>query len=472
MAARTAERSWGRTRWTGLAATLRAARGYGRGAGNGTWGGRGAREGRDAGEVTPPSILLVSRSAIVSFARLPVLLLCLLLLPSIPAHAQNKRKDLEKRREALDKQIRTTTALIEQARKEQRVTQGQLQLLESQIQAREQLIRTMNSELHGIGQRIVEDEEMVASLTNDLAALKEEYARMLRFAYRNRSAYDRMSYLFAAASFQQAWKRGRYLNQIAEQRERQAALIEETRATIGARVESLKAQREEKNRLMDQQLAEKQKLSADRSGQQTALNSLKKEEGRLRETQRKQESQRKELDAAIRKAIEAELKPKAGTTAAKSGKLDITLTPEAKELNADFEKNKGKLPWPVEKGVITSGFGPQKHPVLPGIVIENNGIDITTEKGAAVRALFRGEVSSVIVIPGAGKAVILSHGAYRSVYSNLRDVSVAKGQKVDTKQAIGTVLTDDDGSKAHIELWRITGDGQLVKTDPAPWLSR
>jgi septal ring factor EnvC (AmiA/AmiB activator) len=236
-------------------------------------------------------------------------------------------------------------------------------------------------------------------------------------------------------------------------------------------VVELRAQREEKNRLVEQQQAERQKLSSDRSGQQSALSSLKKEEGRLRETQKKQERQRKDIDAAIRKAIEDALKPKAGTTAAKTGKLDITLTPEAKELNADFEKNKGKLPWPVEKGVITSKFGKQNHPVLPGIIIENNGVDITTEKGASVRAVFRGEVSSVIVIPGAGKAVILSHGAYRSVYSNLRDVSVTKGQKVETKQAVGTVITDEDGSKAHLEIWKITAEG-LVKVDPGPWLFR
>ena len=140
-------------------------------------------------------------------------------------------------------------------------------------------------------------------------------------------------------------------------------------------------------------------------------------------------------------------------------------------MNADFEKNKGKLPWPVEKGVITSRFGKQPHPVLKGIVIENNGIDITTEKNSSVRALFRGEVSSVIVIPGAGKAVILSHGVYRTVYSNLRDVSVTKGQKVDTKATVGTVLTDDNGSVAHVELWKITAEG-LVKVDPAPWLFR
>ena len=390
--------------------------------------------------------------------------LCIIMLAG--AQAQD-RKELERKREALDKQIRTTTALIEQARREQRVTQEQLQLLEQQIQAREQLIRTMNNELKRVDQRIQEDEAMVISLKNDMEVLKEEYGRMLQFAYRNRSAYDRMSYIFAANSFQQGFKRSRYLQQIGEQRERQAALITETQATLEERLASLKEQRDEKNRLVSQQLAEKQRLAKDRSGQHNALTSLKKEETKLKDTQRKQEKQRKDLDNAIRKAIEAELKPKAGSAA--GTKLDLTLTPEAKELNADFEKNRGKLPWPVEKGVITSRFGKQPHPVLKGITIENNGIDITTEKGAAVRALFRGEVSSVIVIPGAGKAVIVSHGAYRSVYSNLREVSVAKGQKVDTKQTLGTVLTDDDGSKAHIEIWKLTADG-LVKVDPYLWV--
>jgi septal ring factor EnvC (AmiA/AmiB activator) len=414
---------------------------------------------------TPAPSLLANLSRVMA--------LCAFVLLLAPAQGQN-RKELEKKRESLDRQIRTTTALIDQARKEQRVTQQQLQLLESQIDAREQLIRAMNGELRQVDSKIQEDQAMVISLKEDLEKLKQEYGRMLQFAYRNRSSYDRMSYLFAASSFQQAYKRSRYLDQIAAQRTRQAALIEETRQEIESRLNGLKEQREEKSRIMAQEQAEKQKLAADRNGQQSALSTLRKEEGRLKETQRKQQKQRNDLDAAIRKAIEESLKPKAkaGTTSKPTtGKLDLTLTPEAKELNADFEKNKGKLPWPVEKGVITSRFGKQPHPVLPGITIENNGVDITTEKGAAVRSIFRGDVSSVIVIPGAGKAVILSHGAYRTVYSNLREVSVAKGQKVDTKQTVGTVLTDDTGSIAHIEVWKITADG-LVKVDPGPWLLR
>ncbi|HNU57852.1 MAG TPA: hypothetical protein PKN30_14780 [Flavobacteriales bacterium] len=335
----------------------------------------------------------------VLMPRMALLFLCLLLVAG--ASAQSK-KELEKKRAALDKQIKTTTALIDQARKEQRVTQEQLRLLESQIQAREELINAMSGELRKVDERIAEDLELVASLKQDLVTLREEYARMLQFAYRNRSAYDRMSYLFAANSFQQAYRRSRYLSQIAEQRKRQAALIEETRTTIDERLAGLQAQREEKTKLMSEQQMERKRLDGDRHGQQAALTDLKKEEGRLRETQKKQESQRRDIDVAIRKAIEAELRPKtkAGSKAGTTAKLDLTLTPEAKELNADFEKNKGKLPWPVEKGVITSRFGKQPHPVLPGIVIENNGIDITTEKNAGVRALFRGEVSSVIVIPG------------------------------------------------------------------------
>ncbi|HRT54533.1 MAG TPA: peptidoglycan DD-metalloendopeptidase family protein, partial [Flavobacteriales bacterium] len=195
---------------------------------------------------------------------------------------------------------------------------------------------------------------------------------------------------------------------------------------------------------------------------------------------REQKSRRERIAIEIKRAIEAEVrksaKPaKGGTTsggAASTGKLELSLTPEARELGSDFEKNKGKLPWPVAKGTITEGYGEHDHPVLRGVKTYNNGIDITCEKGAPVRAIFRGEVSSVIVIPGAGKAVVISHGAYRTVYSNLRESSVSKGQKVDTKQTVGTVLTNEDGSTAHIEIWKITAAGDLVKVDPGQWIYR
>jgi len=389
----------------------------------------------------------------------------------VPGTAQDRRK-LERSREALDKQIRTTNTLLEQARKEQQSAQRQLQLLDNQLQTRQELIATLGGEVRQADQRIVEDQAIVTALEEDLRELREEYGRMLHYAYRNRSAYDRLSYLFAATSFQQAWKRSRYLDQLAEHRRAQVEQIAATRTVLDERITALRKLRTEKSTLLGAQEQERARLDRDKEGREATLAQLRKEEGRLRTTLRKQEGQRRELDAAIRKAIEAELKPKAGGTAAKAGaKMDLTLTPEARELNADFEKNRGRLPWPVEKGAITSRFGKQPHPVLPGIVIENNGVDISTEKGAAVRALFRGQVTSVIVIPGAGKAVIVTHGAYRSVYSNLREVSVTKGQKVDTKQVVGTVLTEEGAAVAHVEIWKVTSEG-LVKVDPAAWLAQ
>ncbi|HNK41279.1 MAG TPA: peptidoglycan DD-metalloendopeptidase family protein, partial [Flavobacteriales bacterium] len=390
------------------------------------------------------------------------------------------RKDLEKKRDQLDKQIKTTSALISAGEREQRATQRQLELLQAQIRQRQELIGTMNSEVFRVDKEIGETEELIEALGSDLARLKEEYARMLQYAYMNRDTYDRLSYLFAARSFTQAFQRSRYLDQLADRRRQQAALITDTQASLERRADDLKNRRTEKVSLLNEQVSEREKLSADRGAHESTLSGLRRQEDKLRGTLREQKSRRERIAIEIKRAIEAEVrksaKPaKGGTTsggAASSGKLELSLTPEARELGSDFEKNKGKLPWPVAKGTITEGYGEHDHPVLRGVKTYNNGIDITCEKGAPVRAIFRGEVSSVIVIPGAGKAVVISHGAYRTVYSNLRESSVSKGQKVDTKQTVGTVLTNEDGSTAHIEIWKITAAGDLVKVDPGQWIYR
>lgn len=401
------------------------------------------------------------------------------LLLTWTATAQS-RKDLEKKRDQLDKQIKTTSALISAGEKEQRATQRQLELLQAQIRQRQELIGTMNSEVFRVDKEIGETEELIEALGSDLARLKEEYARMLQYAYMNRDTYDRLSYLFAARSFTQAFQRSRYLDQLADRRRQQAALITDTQASLERRADDLKNRRTEKVSLLNEQVSEREKLSADRGAHESTLSGLRRQEDKLRGTLREQKSRRERIAIEIKRAIEAEVrksaKPaKGGTTsggAASTGKLELSLTPEARELGSDFEKNKGKLPWPVAKGTITEGYGEHDHPVLRGVKTYNNGIDITCEKGAPVRAIFRGEVSSVIVIPGAGKAVVISHGAYRTVYSNLRESSVSKGQKVDTKQTVGTVLTNEDGSTAHIEIWKITAAGDLVKVDPGQWIYR
>jgi murein hydrolase activator len=403
-----------------------------------------------------------------------LLALPLLVLLCMPLCIGQARKDLEKKRDALDKQINTTKALIEQARKEQRSAQQQVLLLGDQIERRNELIATMSTELGSVEREVEENEARVAELQQDLLKLREHYAQMVQFAYRNRSGLDRLSYIFAADDFAQAMKRARYLDQIAENRRQQAARIMAARTELEAKLEDLRAQSRRKADLLGLQVNEKRRLAEDLDEKESALAGLRKEEGQLRDRAKKQDKQKADLDNAIRKAIETEMRAEAAKAARSTGsaaKGTLALTPEAKALADDMERNKGKLPWPVARGVITSRFGKQPHPVLKGIQIENNGVDITTEKGASVKAVFRGEVSSVIVIAGAGKAVVLSHGSYRTVYSNLRDVSVTKGQKVETGQVLGTVLSEEGTSTAHLEVWKIASDG-LGKQDPSTWLLR
>ncbi|HRO39024.1 MAG TPA: peptidoglycan DD-metalloendopeptidase family protein [Flavobacteriales bacterium] len=392
----------------------------------------------------------------------------------VPAQAQS-RKELQKKQDALDAQIKQTSALLDKARNAQRNTQQQVQLLDAQIGQRQELIQAMNGELVRMDRSIQDGRDSIHHLEGELEHLKQEYARMVQFAYMNRSAYDRLSYIFAAESFAQAFRRSRYLDQLARHRSQQAELIGDTRRQLEEKVGALEDTRRDKSTLLNRQQGEARQLAQDKKEQQGALEGLRKQEGQLKQTLAKQERQRQELAAAIRKAIEAEIarsRAAANKTSSPAAKAatGFSLTPEAKELNADFEKNRGKLPWPVEKGTITSSFGKQPHPVLKGIQIENNGLDIGCNPGVPVRAIFRGEVSSVIVIPGAGKAVMLSHGAYRTVYSNLRDVAVNKGDKVDTKQVVGTVMTEDGASTAHLEIWKIGSDGQLQKVNPAAWI--
>jgi murein DD-endopeptidase MepM/ murein hydrolase activator NlpD len=224
----------------------------------------------------------------------------------------------------------------------------------------------------------------------------------------------------------------------------------------------------EKDALLKNEEQTRKDLSQDVVAQKTAVEGLQQEEKGLLQKLREQEKQREKLNKEIQRIIEAEIR------ASKKDNAGVfSLTPEAAALSASFESNKGKLPWPVERGVITAKFGQNPHPVLAGIMVPNNGVDIATSNNAAVRAVFQGTVSGVFSIPGAGQNVIINHGGYRTVYSNLKEVFVSKGQKVEIKQSIGTVLTDESSGKteAHLEIWKVSESG-TTKQDPALWIYR
>lgn len=391
----------------------------------------------------------------------------LFVLISVACLGQDKDKgELQKQRDEISREIQLTNKLIEENRNNRNRAESNLSLLNKKINLREDMISSLNTEIAMYNQRIAGNKQKIDTLKRDLEDLKASYAEMIRFAQRNSRSEDRLMFIFASSDFAQAIRRIRYLKEYSRYRQKQAAEIVARQDELNALNEKLLAVIAEKDNLIRKEEKTKTELASDLTDQKSAVSQLKQEEKKLIKKLRQQEKQREELNKEIQRIIEAEIR------ASKKDNAGVfELTPEAAALSADFEKNKGKLPWPVERGVITSRFGKNPHPVLAGITIPNNGIDIATNNNATVRAVFQGTVSAVFSIPGAGQNVIINHGGYRSVYSHLKEVFVTKGQKVDIKQAIGTVLTDEESGKteSHLEIWKVDKTG-TSKQDPAQWI--
>jgi septal ring factor EnvC (AmiA/AmiB activator) len=295
---------------------------------------------------------------------------------------------------------------------------------------------------------------------------------MIRHAYFNRNAYDRLAFVFSSQSYNQAFKRLRYLQEYSQFRQKQVKEIKAVEQKLEDDLLALKRQKvlltvakNEKSQSLESSQIEVSILDGEQSTQKSLLSQLRKKEKQLKKDLQSKQQLAKSLDKQIRKIIEEEIRL-AKAKASKESDV-LAMTPEEQQLADNFTSNKGKLPWPVERGVIIERFGVQAHPVLKGIETFNNGVKITTEEGALVRAVFDGTVSRIIDIPGAGKAVIVSHGDYFSVYSNLLEVSVKRGQEVFLKEKIGTVLTKTASKESITELQIWKGS---EKMDPSSWL--
>ncbi len=380
--------------------------------------------------------------------------------------AQSK-EDLKKQRDALISEIKYSNALISDARKAQVFTEEELAILEQQIDLRNRLIRSIRKEMGGLESDIEKNESAIRAKEAELERLKKEYSKLIYLAYKHNNSYDQMLYIFASDDFYQAWMRLRHLKDVAAYREDQGQEIQNTKSLLAEKNAELEIQRKEKAQLLKEQKAEQASLDKDRQMKRETLTALREKEKELIQDVQDKEKKQRQLNKKIEELIAAELR------ASRKGKPkgDFSLTPEEKLSSQSFAQNKGKLPWPVERGVKTSSFGTHAHPVLPGIEITNNGIDISTEQNAYVRTIFEGEISGVIAIPGSGMAVVVKHGGYRTVYSNLKEVLVSKGQSISTKQSLGILLPDGSGSKCHIEIWQVTSDG-MRKLDPSIWLAR
>lgn len=374
------------------------------------------------------------------------------------------RSVLEKQRKALEESIKFNQEELAKVDQNKKKSLSQLDLLITQINTRQKIINNISKAIDHLQDGIDENDAVVKSLEGDLTELKARYAEMVYYAYRNRSTLNDLVFIFSAKSFNDAYKRMRYLQQYTEFRRRQAELIELTKATLNDKIADLEEQKKEQQVLLAQQISQRRELTSERTQKDELVDDLKKRQRKLLKDIKAQQNDAVALNKKIEDLIKKEIEAKKKAAAlANSNNNTVNF-----KLSSKFAENKGKLPMPVDKGTITGKFGTHSHPVYGDKVrVTNNGIDIRTTENARVRSIFDGEVVSVNFIPGYQRVVLVMHGDYYTAYSKLNSVDVKPGDKVIAGQVIGTVFTDAEKatSEVHFELWQ-----GINKLDPALWL--
>jgi murein hydrolase activator len=405
--------------------------------------------------------------------RSSILFALFIILIAPAAFSQKDRTKLEQEKQKVEEEIEYTNQLLEQTQQTKKTSLNEVVILGKKISKREQLIGTINSQISLVQQQIDEAQDSIAMLQNDLQNLKDEYAQMIYYSYKNRNLYDRLMFIFAADDFNQAYQRLKYFQYYNEYRRQQALLIEIKQKQLEIKTESLQKILQEKNTLISSEERQKQQLTTELDEKNKKVQSLSKKEKELQKTLKEKEAAAKKLQKAIEDIIAEEIRL-ANERAAKAGGVStqtglFALTPAEKLLSDNFLNNRGALPWPVEQGIISSTFGEHPHPVLKNVKVRNNGIDVLTSTGAEARAVFSGEVTRVMNVPNNNNVVIIRHGEFLTVYSNLDKVYVKIGDKVTTKQKIGTIFTNKDDSKTelHFEVWQ-----SKTLLNPEEWLAR
>lgn len=372
------------------------------------------------------------------------------------------RVNLEKQKNENIEKLKYTQTLLEQTRTKKTSSLNQIDILNKSLSYRQSLIATLKEQENYLDNEISRLEESINLNKTEISRLKDEYSRMIKLSYRMIEKDYALMYILGSEDMNQAYQRLRYIRYANDYRRKTIFTMLALNDSLLADTDELKGILEEKQVLIRNTESEKIRLEKDRQQKSKSVQELQKREKELlAELKRREDIQRK-IEGEIRRLIEEEARK------AREAKKPNTLTAEEKLVSDEFGKNLGRLPWPSDKGIVTTRFGKQNHPDLKGIIINSNGIDISTVSGTSVRAVFRGEVTKVIAILGANYTVIIKHGNYRTVYQNLIDVKVKAGDKVNTKQVLGTVYTDEaNNSRFHFEIWK-----DLELLDPEKWLSR
>ena len=375
------------------------------------------------------------------------------------------RQDLEKQRLQLQKEIKEINTLLFQSQKKEKTLLSDLSDLVQRIGVRTKLINTINEETNQLKIEIKENERQVQLLEERLEYLKKDYASMVVQSYKSKTKNSRLMFLLSSENFLQAYKRLEYLKQYASYRARQGEEIKEETTKLHNLNDYLVEKRNEKEELLAINRDEKDSISKEKASRETLVKSVKKKEKKyIAQINNKQKEERK-IDAKIEALIaEAIAKSNKSSNVKSSG---FALTPEAIALEKDFISNKGKLPSPVERGVVVRRYGKQSHPTLKGITIESNGVFYATEKNANARVIFDGKVLAIQVLPGKKKAVLVQHGNYISVYKNLDNVTVQKGDLVSTKQLLGKIHTDRTTGKTILAFVLFK---EIHRQNPEEWV--
>ena len=400
--------------------------------------------------------------------------------------AQNSA-ELKRRKDALTREIESLNMNLKQTSSNKRLSLQQIKALNAQIRLREAKIKTINSEVFLLKNQISKNTSTVHSLQSQLVQLKKEYASTIIFAFRNKKSYNALMFIFASMDFNQAYMRLKYIHQINAYRQKRAKYIGDTEHHLYVKIEELDHNKQQKANLLQDQQKEKKTLGQEKNNQAKVLTGLSKQERELKQDLSKKQKESARLNRSIQNAINkeieearrrAEAEEREAIARAKAnnnttpntkpilkGSSILAATPESAKLSSDFLGSRGNLPWPVANGIIMESFGPHKYGA--NVKTENNGIDIKTAVGSTVRAIFSGEVATVQNFAGS-YAVLIRHGEYFTVYSNLRSVSVSKGQKVTLKQTIGTVLTstEDGTTEVHFEIRK-----GATPMNPESWLA-
>ena len=372
------------------------------------------------------------------------------------------KKQLEARRLKLEKEIKEANSILTLTNNKQKSVSSQVEDLMYKINIRKNLIRVTNDQANLLSRLISKNSKEVDQLTVQLELLKKDYAEMVVKSYKSRSVHSRLMFLFSSENFKQAYKRLQYCEQYKLYQKNQAEIIKSKSLELNQLNAELKLQQDEKKSLIEKNREVNLILEEELKQQNILITDIKKDIGKYRTSinrkQREIEKLDKQIEKLIKEAIAASNKKKGSKRSS-----SFTLTPEAKALAASFESNKGKLPWPVNKGIVKVKYGTQPSPIDPSIKIRSNGIRIATEPAAKVKAIFKGEVLAIHLVKRGNPSVLIRHGNYISVYKNLSKIYVKKGQIIETNQEIGQVFTNPNSGESILN-FSLFKDGSTQNT--------